>query len=93
MIVLYKRRKWKSWGSAYAVFLAFLIIGIWHGPRWNFIILGIIQALAINYEFFTRRSRIKLAKKLPANIVMRISRILTFLFFCFSLRTEHIPVI
>ena len=85
MIVLYKRRKWKNWGSAYAVFLAFFIIGIWHGPRWNFIILGIIQALAINYEFFTRRSRIKLAKKLPAGLVLRISRIITFLFFCFSL--------
>jgi len=85
MIVLYKRRKWKSWGSAYAVFLAFLIIGVWHGPRWNFIILGIIQALAINYEFFTKRSRIRLAKKLPADVVIRISRITTFLFFCFSL--------
>ena len=85
MIVLYKRRKWKNWGSAYAVFLTFLIIGIWHGPRWNFIILGIIQVLAINYEFFTRRSRIRMAKKLPAGLVLRISRIVTFLFFCFSL--------
>ena len=85
MIVLYKKRKWKNWGSAYAVFLAFFIIGIWHGPRWNFIILGIIQALAINYEFFTRRSRIKLAKKLPTGLALRISRIITFLFFCFSL--------
>ena len=85
MIVMYKRRKWKNWGSAYAVFLAFLIIGIWHGPRWNFIILGIIQALAINYEFFTRRSRIRIARKLPAGLVLRISRILTFLFFAFSL--------
>lgn len=85
MIVLYKRRKWKNWGSAYAVFLTFLIIGIWHGPRWNFIILGIIQVLAINYEFFTRRGRIKLAKKLPSGLAVRISRIITFLFFCFSL--------
>jgi hypothetical protein len=82
---MYKRRKWKNWGSAYAVLLTFLIIGIWHGPRWNYILLGIIQALAINYEFFTRRSRIKLAKKLPAGLVLRISRIITFLFFCFSL--------
>jgi D-alanyl-lipoteichoic acid acyltransferase DltB (MBOAT superfamily) len=85
MIVMYKRRKWKNWGSAWAVFLTFLIIGIWHGPRWNFIILGIIQVVAINYEFFTRRSRIRLAKKLPTGLVIRGSRILTFLFFCFSL--------
>jgi D-alanyl-lipoteichoic acid acyltransferase DltB (MBOAT superfamily) len=85
MIVMYKRRKWKNWGSAWAVFLTFLIIGIWHGPRWNFIILGIIQVVAINYEFFTRRSRIRLAKKLPSGLVIRGSRILTFLFFCFSL--------
>jgi D-alanyl-lipoteichoic acid acyltransferase DltB (MBOAT superfamily) len=85
MIVLYKRRKWKNWGSAWAVFLTFLIIGIWHGPRWNFIILGIIQVLAINYEFFTRKSRIRIAKRLPAGLVLRISRIVTFLFFCFSL--------
>jgi alginate O-acetyltransferase complex protein AlgI len=85
MIVLYKRRKWKTWGPPYAVFLTFLIIGIWHGPRWNFIILGIIQILAINYEFFTRKSRVTLARKLPAGLVIRFSRIITFLFFCFSL--------
>lgn len=85
MIVMFKRRKWKNWGSAYAVFLTFLIIGIWHGPRWNFILLGILQALAINYEFFTRRFRIRTAKRFNAGLVLKLGRILTFLFFCFSL--------
>ena len=36
-------------------------------------------------NFLPRRSRIKLAKKLPAGLVLRLSRIITFLFFCFSL--------
>jgi len=90
-IVLFKKRKWKDWGAMYAVFLTFLLIGIWHGPRWNFIILGILQGIAINYEFFTKRARLKFAKKLPQGFVVFASRIITYLFFAFSLIFFYAP--
>ena len=41
--IILKRRKWGIWASTYAVFLTFLVIGIWHGPRWTFVILGLLQ--------------------------------------------------
>jgi len=84
-IILFKRRRWKDLAAVYSVFITFLIIGIWHGPRWNFIILGLLQGIAINYEFFTKKQRLSIARKLPEKLVVVTSRILTYLFFSFSL--------
>jgi len=50
----FKMRKWGKWASVFAVFITFLVIGVWHGPGWKFIILGLLQGIAINYEFFTK---------------------------------------
>ncbi len=83
--VILKRRKWGIWASTYAVFLTFLVIGIWHGPRWTFVILGVLQGLAINYEFFTKRTRLSVASRLNPQLVMFLSRAITFTFFSFSL--------
>jgi alginate O-acetyltransferase complex protein AlgI len=81
----FKKRKWGLWASVYAVFVTFFIIGIWHGPTWNFIILGILQGLAINYEFFTKKQRLSIAQKLPSNLVLYSSYGFTYLFICLTL--------
>jgi alginate O-acetyltransferase complex protein AlgI len=81
----FKKRKWGIWATIYAVFVTFFVIGIWHGPRWNFIILGLLQGIAINYEFFTKKIRLKIAGKLPGVFVLRSSQIITYLFFCLTL--------
>ena len=80
-----KRKKWGKLAASYALTLTFLVIGIWHGARWNYIILGVLQAIAINYEFYTKRTRIKWASKLPTGLVVWISRGITYVFFGFSL--------
>lgn len=85
MQTLFNRRKWKNWAALYGVFVTFTIIGIWHGPRWNYVILGLLQVLAINYEFFTKKKRIEVSKKFNQLWVRRISRIITISFFSFSL--------
>lgn len=82
--VVLKRMKWKIWASVYATFLTFLIIGIWHGASWNFVVLGILQGIAINYEFFTKKSRIKYGRMVPAWFNIALSRLITFVFICFS---------
>ena len=83
--IVFKRRKWKNWAAVYAVMLTFIIIGVWHGPRWTYIVLGAMQGIAMSYEFFTKRWRIKKTSKMPVGLNNLISRILVYLFFGFSL--------
>jgi D-alanyl-lipoteichoic acid acyltransferase DltB (MBOAT superfamily) len=82
--IILKRIKWGQWASVYAVIITFLIIGIWHGANWNFIILGLLQGLAINYEFFTRKQRSSLGQKIPLWLNLTLSRLFTLIFICVS---------
>ncbi|MGB8491112.1 MAG: MBOAT family O-acyltransferase [Bacteroidales bacterium] len=81
----FKYRKWGVYASTYAVFLTWILFGIWHGAGWNFMVLGLLQALAINYEFFTKKFRIKLFAKVPDSLRIWTGRILTYLFYCVAL--------
>ena len=83
--ILLRRMRWKKWAAVYGVFMTFLIIGIWHGAGWNFVILGTMQGVAINYEFFTKRQRLRVASHLHPYWVRFFSRILVFVFFAFTL--------
>ncbi len=83
--LMFKKRKWGKMAAVYAVFLTFLVIGLWHGPNWTFVILGILQGIAINYEFFTKRTRKKIGAKIPEFWNKFLSRIITFTFMSFSL--------
>lgn len=80
-----KYRKMGNKAMIIGIFLTFFVIGIWHGANWTFVVLGILQGIAISYEFYTKRARIKIANKLPTKLVVALSRILTFMFFSFSL--------
>jgi alginate O-acetyltransferase complex protein AlgI len=83
--IIIKRLKWKIWASVYGIFITFFVIGIWHGPNWTYVIVGILQGIAINYEFFTKRWRLRVMGKLPVPINNTISMALTYLFICFTL--------
>lgn len=67
------------------IFLTFFIVGIWHGANLTFVILGLLQGIAIVYEFYTKRYRIKFASKLPDAIVTFLSRVIVFIFMSFSM--------
>jgi alginate O-acetyltransferase complex protein AlgI len=82
---MFNRRKWGNWAAVYAAFLTFFVVGIWHGARWTFVILGLLQATAISYEFFFKRQRLQWGQKIPLWINNFSSRILTYIFFCFSI--------
>jgi D-alanyl-lipoteichoic acid acyltransferase DltB (MBOAT superfamily) len=81
----FRYRRWGINASVYAVFLTWILFGIWHGAGWNFMILGIIQALAINFEFFTKGIRLRLFSKIPDNLRVWSGRLLTYLFYCTAL--------
>jgi len=92
--ILLKHKRWKNWAAVYAVFITFLVVGIWHGAGWNFVILGALQGIAINYEFITKRQRLKIASKLNPYWVRLFSRIVVFFFFAFTLiffNVSHTP--
>lgn len=83
--LILKHLKWGNLASSYAVFVTFFVVGIWHGANFTFVIVGILQAIAINFEFFTKRRRLAIGAKLPPALNVWISRALTYLFFSFSL--------
>jgi len=82
---VFRRRKWGVYASMYAVFITWILFGIWHGAGWNFMLLGLLQALAINYEFFTRKWRYKTLSKTPVFFRRWLGRVLTYLFYGISL--------
>lgn len=81
----FRYRKWGKYASVFAVFITFTLFGIWHGAGWQFMVLGFIQAAALNYEFFTKKLRAKIFLKLPYNLRSWSGRVFTYAFFSFSL--------
>lgn len=81
----FKYRKWGIYASIYALLMTWILFGIWHGAGWNFMLLGLIQALAIIYEFFTKKWRIKVFGKWPDFPRLLFSRLITFFFYGTSL--------
>lgn len=83
--IVFKRRDWGIWGVFYGLIVSFVIIGVWHGAAWNYVLFGLLQAFAMIYEVITRKSRKRLSKRIPASIYTTLSIILTFSFVTFSL--------
>ncbi|MBN2165346.1 MAG: MBOAT family protein [Marinilabiliaceae bacterium] len=83
--VSFRRRKWGVYAAVYAVFLTWVLFGIWHGAGWNFMALGFLQALAIIYEYFTKRWRARFFSYFPMGIKVWLGRLLTYLFYAISL--------
>lgn len=68
-----------------ALFLTFFVVGIWHGANMTFVILGLLQAIAIIYENYTKRTRLKIGARLPRAVTNSISRVIVFFFMSFSM--------
>jgi D-alanyl-lipoteichoic acid acyltransferase DltB (MBOAT superfamily) len=81
----FRLRKWKKASTIIALLLAWTLFGIWHGAGWNFMILGLLQATAIIFEFYTKKFRAGLFKRIPDMISILISRLITFIFYGVSL--------
>ena len=58
--ILFSKKKWGKWAIVYSLLITFTLVGIWHGTRINFVILGLLQAVALIFEMFTKKFRKKL---------------------------------
>jgi D-alanyl-lipoteichoic acid acyltransferase DltB (MBOAT superfamily) len=83
--IVFRKRDWKIWGVFYGLLISFVIIGVWHGAAWNYVLFGLLQAIAIIFEVATRSTRKKVSKKINPIIYNSLSIILTFSFVTFSL--------
>lgn len=79
--------KWRNagtLGTVIAVNVTFVLIGVWHGAGWNFVIFGIINGLALGYEIVTKKFRKKIARN-KYYVYNVFSIVFTFLYFSFAL--------
>lgn len=73
-------RNWGTFGMYFAIFMTFLLSGLWHGANWNYILYGVFQGLAIVWDAATKKKRKKIEKKIPAKLYGNVSILLTMLF-------------
>jgi alginate O-acetyltransferase complex protein AlgI len=58
-----KFRGMNVFGNALALFITFLVIGIWHGPSWTYIAFGAIHGIYLSASVFTKKAKTKFYKK------------------------------
>ena len=85
MRTMFRYRKLKKHATTLALFITWILFGIWHGAGWNFMFLGLLQALAVYYEFSTKRWRYKVFNALPPVLRSWSGRIFTYVFYSISL--------
>ena len=81
----FKRRNWGVWGISYALLLTFILLGLWHGDSWNFIIYGAIQGAVIIYEMQRKKWCAKWSHYLSGKWFKVYGIIRTYLIFSASL--------
>tara|TARA_B100000795_G_scaffold269928_1_gene261169 strand:- start:1004 stop:2251 length:1248 start_codon:yes stop_codon:yes gene_type:complete len=82
--ILFSKKKWGKWAIVYSLLITFTLVGIWHGTRINFVILGLLQAVALIFEMFTKKFRKKLSKAMPIAIYNGLSILITLLYVLYS---------
>ena len=79
----FRLRKMKSYATVIALFITWVLFGIWHGAGWNFMLLGFLQAFAIYYEYQTKRRRAAIFSRLPEITRKWTGRFFTYCFYGF----------
>ena len=83
--------RWREWGlrgTATALVVTFLIVGIWHGASWGYVVFGALQGLYMTTSLFWKPYQKKLHKRLglQKTTLLRIwQTVFTFQIFCFAL--------
>ncbi|MBX2905518.1 MAG: MBOAT family protein [Taibaiella sp.] len=82
---LTKYRDWGNRAMVLGLILTFSLSGFWHGAGLKFIAFGLLQAAAILYEYFTKKTRKRIFSHLPATLGAAVSTLLTFIYFLICL--------
>jgi alginate O-acetyltransferase complex protein AlgI len=82
--IVINRRDWGKLSVAFGLFITFFISGLWHGAAWTFIVWGILHSIALIYEFFTKKTRSRIGKRIPGFLNSFLSWLFTMSFLCFA---------
>ncbi len=82
--ILINKRDWGKGAIYFGLIVTFFISGLWHGAGWPFIIWGLLHAVAMCYEVYTKKRRAKLSKKIPVKLYKSLSVVFTFLYLLFA---------
>ena len=80
-------RNWRSYGTAIALLITFLVSGIWHGARWGFIVWGGLHGLYLAVSVFYRplQKRIYKTSGMQGTLFQKCWQIfITFNLVCFA---------
>jgi alginate O-acetyltransferase complex protein AlgI len=77
-------RNWGRGAIMLGFFVTFFLCGLWHGANWNYVLWGLLFAVALTYEFFTKNTRVAIFSTLPRWLNNAISIFLTFNFVVFA---------
>jgi|HubBroStandDraft_6_1064221.scaffolds.fasta_scaffold115128_2 alginate O-acetyltransferase complex protein AlgI len=70
--------RWGKAGLVFAVLVSFLVLGLWHGPSWCFVLFGLIHGVAVSIELVLARPRA------PRRVPLWVANALTVAFYAFS---------
>ena len=82
--ILVAKRNWGKFAVVFALFITFGISGLWHGAAWTYVVFGLLNGMALIYEFLAKKFRKNLSRMIPASIYVNASILLTFMFACFT---------
>lgn len=69
-------------GWVLAIWVTFILSGLWHGTGWTFLIWGAVHAFGLSVLALTRKPRKRLQKRLPAVVFHTCARLMTFHYVC-----------
>lgn len=81
--IMFSKKRWGKKAVVYAIFITFLICGLWHGAKFTFVIFGILQGSALAWELLSKDHRDKWKTIINKRIYNSLSWLFTFLFICF----------
>lgn len=72
-------------GVLSALLISFIVVGIWHGARWTYVVFGVLQGLFLAFGLLTGKKLKKATAAIPAWIAGAAGTLITFLLVAFSL--------
>jgi len=78
-------------GIVLALFISFVIFGIWHGALWTWVLFGLLQGLFLSIELLTTTRRKALYTHFPKKIIKILGLICTFTLITISLVLVRSP--
>jgi len=82
--ILFANKKWGKPAVYFALLITFIICGLWHGAKWNYLIFGSLQASALILEAILARKRKQWANSRIRKVYLFSSWLLTFTFIFIS---------